>query len=394
MDSKDVTERFLWDYRRTIADLFAENYAGEMAKLAHKDGLKFSCEPYGNCPSDDLQYGQDVDVPMGEFWPGSAGNVNIGNAKLPASLAHVWGRKYVGAESFTASPEAGKWLKDPYSLKAQGDRVFCGGINRIIYHRYAHQPWVNPTYYPGMTMGQWGTHFERTLTWWKQGKNWLKYQARCQYLLQEGQFVGDAIFFCGEDAPNSMRGSMPKGYDYDSCATAVLKLMTVKNGAIALPSGMTYRMLVLPDSKTMTLETLETIGKLVAAGATVVGPKPEQAPGLSGYPAMDKKVKELADRIWSKGVLTCSVGDALKTLKIQPDFTCADHQAQVTYIHRRDGNTDLYFVAQPQEKRETAVCSFRVSGKVPRVLACGHRCDGACAGIHRCRRHHNPAHHL
>jgi hypothetical protein len=107
---------------------------------------------------------------MGEFWPGSGESVSIGNAKLPASIAHVYGKKVVGAESFTASPEAGKWLKDPYSIKAQGDAVYCGGVNRIIYHRYAHQPWTAPTRYPGMTMGQWGTHFERTLTWWEQSK--------------------------------------------------------------------------------------------------------------------------------------------------------------------------------------------------------------------------------
>ena len=365
VESADVTERFLWDFRRTVADLFAENYAGELARLAHQHGLLFSCEPYGNSPSDDLQYGQDVDIPMGEFWPGAPGNVNPGNARLPATMAHVYGRKYAGAEAFTAAPDSGKWLKDPYAIKAQGDRVYCGGVNRMIYHRYCHQPWTNPTYYPGMTMGQWGTHFERTVTWWDQGKDWLKYQARCQYLLQEGRFIADALFFCGEDAPNGMNGSMPYGYDFDSCATAVLKTLQVKNGILSLPSGMEYRMLVLPNRKTMTYGTLCEIARLVEAGATVVGPMPEAEPGLSGYPNGDKRVKARAQEIWAKGVLTCSVPDALKKLGIRPDFACREKDANLSYIHRRYGAADAYFVAQPKITGQTVTCSFRVTGKVP-----------------------------
>ena len=365
VENADVTERFLWDFRRTVADLFAENYAGELARLAHQHGLLFSCEPYGNSPSDDLQYGQDVDIPMGEFWPGEIGNVNSGNARLPATMAHVYGRKYAGAEAFTAAPDSGKWLKDPYAIKAQGDRVYCGGVNRMIYHRYCHQPWTKPTYYPGMTMGQWGTHFERTVTWWNQGKDWLKYQARCQYLLQEGRFIADALFFCGEDAPNGMTGSMPYGYDFDSCATAVLKTLKVKDGILTLPSGMEYRMLVLPNRKTMTYGTLREIGRLVAAGATVVGPMPEAEPGLADYPNGDGRVKALAQEIWAKGVLTCSVPDALKKLDIRPDFACREKDANVSYIHRRYGATDAYFVAQPKITGQTVTCTFRVTGKTP-----------------------------
>ena len=163
--SSEITERFLWDFRRIVADMFAEAYSEYFGELAHKEGLLYSSEPYGNCPSDDIQYGSFCDIPMGEFWQNSGHSVDMGNAKLAASIAHVYGKKFVGAEAFTAAPDGGKWLKDPYAMKAQGDAGYCGGINRMIYHRYAHQPWTEPTRYPGMTMGQWGTHFERTLTW-------------------------------------------------------------------------------------------------------------------------------------------------------------------------------------------------------------------------------------
>jgi len=368
VDSPEVTERFLWDLRRTVADMFAEYYSGSFKEMAHRAGLLYSVEPYGNCPSDDLQYGSFCDIPMGEFWPGSGENVNTGNAKLPASVAHVYGKKYVGAESFTASPEAGKWLKDPYSIKAQGDAVYCGGVNRIIYHRYAHQPWTNPVRFPGMTMGQWGTHFERTVTWWEQGKDWLKYQARCQYLLQEGQFVADVCFYCGENAPNSLRGGgLPQGYDFDGCDTGALSLMSVKDGRIVLPSGMSYRMLVLPGEKTMSPAVLKIIGKLVEAGATVVGPKPERAPGLSGYPASDAEVKQLADTLWAKGVVDKSPTEVLASLKMTPDFACTNKAARLNYIHRTENGADVYFVASAKTVGSEESCTFRVSGKVPEL---------------------------
>jgi hypothetical protein len=368
VDSPEVTERFLWDLRRTICDLFAENYSGQFKEMAHRAGLIYSVEPYGNCPSDDLQYGSFCDIPMGEFWPASGASVNIGNAKLPASVAHVYGKKIVGAESFTAEPSAGKWLKDPFSIKAQGDAVYCGGVNRIIYHRYAHQPWTDPARLPGMTMGQWGTHFERTLTWWEQSKDWLKYQARCQYLLQSGQFVADVCFYCGEDAPNSLRGGgLPQGYDYDGCDTAALSLMSVKDGRIVLPSGMSYRLLVLPGEKTMSPAVLETIAKLVKAGATVVGPKPERSPGLSGYPACDAEVKRLADGLWSKGVRDQSPTEVLAAMNVKPDFVCTNKAARLNYIHRAANGTDYYFVASPKTAGDEVDCTFRVSGKVPEL---------------------------
>ena len=369
VDSPEVTERFLWDFRRTVADLFAENYSGQFKAMAHKAGLLYSVEPYGNCPSDDLQYGSFCDIPMGEFWPGSGSSVSIGNSKLPASVAHVYGKKFVGAEAFTASPEAGKWLKDPYSIKAQGDAVYCGGVNRVIYHRYAHQPWTEPERVPGMTMGQWGTHFERTVTWWEQSRDWLKYQARCQYLLQEGTFVADVCFYCGEDAPNSLRGAgLPQGYDYDGCDTAALSLMSVQDGRIVLPSGMRYRLLVLPAGKTLSPAVLETVAKLVKAGATVVGAKPERAPGLQDYPACDAAVKRLADELWGQGMIVDKPpAEVLASRGVKPDFACANREARLNYIHRVIDGAEVYFVASPKTVGAEETCTFRVSGKVPEL---------------------------
>ena len=162
--SPEISERFLWDIRRTIADLFAENYFGHFAELCRRHGLLNAVEPYTG-PFESLQSGAPADVVMGEFWSGSRGHPSV---KLAASIAHIYGKTIVGAESFTATPQSGRWQNTPDSFKPLGDLMFCQGLNRYIFHRYAMQPWTN--HWPGMTMGQWGFHFERTQTWWQQGK--------------------------------------------------------------------------------------------------------------------------------------------------------------------------------------------------------------------------------
>ena len=362
----ETSERFLADFRRLVADLFAENYGDEMARLCHAEGVKFSLEPHGDFASDDMRYGQDADIVIGNFWSGQKGTVNPGVERLVSSIAHVWGRRYVGSEAFTAQPKG--WLRTPAFIKAQGDYAYTLGVNRIIYHRYAHQPWVNPSYVPGMTMGPWGMHFERTQTWWPLAKDWVTYQSRCQQMLQDGRFVADVVLFCGEEAPNSLKEveKVPKGYGFDGCAAAAVKAMRVERGELVLPSGMRYRMLALPESGRMSLSMLDKIGSLVADGATVVGRKPEKAIGLAEGADADRRVKSRAAEIWNRGVLEMSVAEALRRKGIQPDFKC--RQDGITSIHRKyGGGEDAYFVAWQGTTGATVRCSFRQEGRVPEL---------------------------
>jgi hypothetical protein len=231
-----------------------------------------------------------------------------------------------------------------------------------------------------MTMGQWGTHFERTLTWWEQGKAWLRYQARCQYLLQEGRFFADVLYFSGENAPNDGASDalfysstpdgestvkLPEGYDYDACDAHALSMLKVVDGNLTLPSGMTYSLLVLPDAGAFTPATLKVILRLVEAGATIVGgKKPQQSPGLKGYPACDAEVVKLADKIWSKIVSDKPIADVLLSLNLKPDFR-AEANTDLKYIHRKLSGMDVYFVACPSLSGDEADCSFRISGKTP-----------------------------
>ncbi len=363
--SPEMTERFLWDFRRTIADLFAENYSGRFALLAHCNGLQFSLEPYGLCPTDNLQYGSHADIPMTEFWIGRADSPLPG--KNAASIAHVYGRKFVGAEAFTTLPEDGRWQQDPFSFKRPGDFAWCVGVNRLTLHCYALQPWTQPTRYPGMTMDYWGSQFGRTTTWWEQSKEWFKYLARSQFLLQQGQFVADVCSFSGDGAPNDLKGvQLPSGYDYDGCSADALMLMEVKDGCIVLPGGMSYRLLALPPDDSMTLSTLRKINELANKGAVIVGRKPTRSPGLTGYPRCDDEVRKLA--AGTSIITDKSPAQVLSEMNIQPDFRYPENRgSNLAFIHRREGDTDIYFVSNQLEQFDEVECTFRIDGKVPEL---------------------------
>ncbi|MEQ1934880.1 MAG: glycosyl hydrolase, partial [Fimbriimonadaceae bacterium] len=378
-----TTERVLWDWRRTIADLYNDNYYKYFGELCHKAGLLFSTEPYGNGGFDNIQVGGTADIPMGEFWIGGG---TLETTKIAASTGHVYGRSIIGAESFTADEGRGKWLEEPYAAKALGDFVFCNGVNRYIFHRYAHQPWMDK--FPGMTMGPWGTHLERTQTWWTEAGTWMKYIARCQYLLQSGKFVADALYYYGEDTPvdlpygPGLKPRLPAGYDYDGCDTnVVMNRLRVKNGKLVLPDGMTYAFLVLPERKTMTFKVASRIKQLVADGATIVGPKPETTPSLSEYPAFEAPLKKVADEVWGKVpqphhsygkghvVVGKGLDSVLAGLKIEPDFSFSPStgRTKMAYIHRRVGGAEVYFISNQNYRSINVDCTFRVSGLVPEL---------------------------
>ena len=387
VDNPAVTERFLWDVRRTIADLFADNYYAHFSELCREYGLFSAVEPYTG-PYESLQSGASLGVVMGEFWPGGQGDPSV---RLAASVAHIYGKTIVGTESFTANPAHGRWQNDPYSLKMLGDLMYCQGVNRYTFHRYAMQPWTNR--WPGMTMGQWGIHFERTETWWNQGKAWISYITRCQYLLQQGRAIQDVAYFDGQSAPVERRDGappLPAGYDFDSVdADVLLHGATVKDGRLTLASGANYAALVLPPSDVnMTPQMLDGIRKLVREGATVIGPRPEHSPSLDDYPKCDRQVKKIADELWGncdgikvlehqygKGRIIWgkSLADVLTAQNLKPDFEYQgadyknDNDAKMAYTHRLDGTADIYFVSNQRQHFDSAECTFRVSGKVPEL---------------------------
>jgi len=380
VESLEVSERFLWDVRRTIADLVATNYAGHLRELAQRHGLELSAEAYGNGPFDNLLYASRVDVPMSEFWNETDDYPKFHTSKSMASVAHVYGKPIVAAEAFTAWPDTGKWQNHPFTLKKLADTAFVYGVNRIVFVRFAHQPWLRLA--PGMTMGHWGIHYERTQTWWDFSKPWHEYLARCQFLLQSGRFVADVLYLTDEGAYNepplrdSLSPALPPGYDYDLAPPDALSRIAVRDGSLLMPDGTSYRVLVLPQATRMTPGLLRRVRDLAAAGAVIVGAPPERSPSLSGFPQCDEEVRDLAARLWSRDAgsgknrvfrgrtLTQVFGE----LNLPPDFKQENPTAQpLRYLHRRIGERDVYFVANPDKNSVTADCTFRVTGKKPEI---------------------------
>ncbi|MDR1981062.1 MAG: hypothetical protein LBQ39_05495 [Tannerellaceae bacterium] len=360
MESGEITERFLWDFRRTIGDLIAENYYGRFRELCHAYGMRFSVEPYGG-PFDCLQAGSAGDIVMGEFWLGD--NLFFDSPKFVASIAHLNGNPIVGAEAFTGQ---GGWLNHPATLKAVGDKAWTEGVNRLIFHTYVHQPRHEA---PGMTFGPYGIEMSRLNTWWEQGTAYMDYLARSQFLLQQGRNVADILVFTGESSPNDalLRPDIKAlGYDYDLIGADKMASLTVRDGQIYTSAGGIYRMLILPETTWMTPEILKKIEKLAEAGATITGSKPATSPSLQGYPTCDDQVTQLANELWdSKRIRDCSFREVLNEGWLLPDFSAGVSGADLQFIHRLAGDADIYFVANSLKESRQETCCFRVTGKQP-----------------------------
>ncbi|HEY1790248.1 MAG TPA: glycosyl hydrolase [Verrucomicrobiae bacterium] len=399
VDSEEMSERFLWDVRQTAQELVVQNHVGYLAELAHKNGLLLSVEPYDMNPCADLTMGRAADVPQCEFW--FYGFNTTFSAIEAASIAHTCGKSVVAGEAFTS--EGGEnWSGNPSSLKLLGDWAFCEGVNRFDFHRFEAQPWTNR--WPGMTMGTYGVHWDRTETWWDMVPAYHEYLSRCQFLLQRGVTVADVCFLAAEGAPHVFRppgsavaltGTLPDhlGYNFDGCAPETLRERAkVKNGKVIFPGGTSYRVLVLPEVQTMTPGLLRKVGELVRAGASVFGPPPQKSPGLQDYPNCDAEVGQLAQKIWGdcdgktvfahpygKGQVLwqktevkardqygdfAAITNILNQENVPPDF---EADGPVRFTHRRDGDTDIYFVANCETQAVIANCTFRVSGKQPEL---------------------------
>ena len=388
VESEELTNRFLWDFRRTIGDLIAKNYYGTFQKLANELGMGLIAEAPGpgvNTPLmvDAFQVKGMLSFPQGEFIEKRHAKEWAMDCKETSSSAHITGKKWAFAEAFTATSADSKWKNDPYELKAIGDLHFCAGINQLVLHEYAHEPRLDRV--PGMTLGGWGCQFNRNNTWWEMGAAWMKYLARCQYMLSQGTSFVDIAYYVGEDVPNSLLWrDIPAGFDYDGCGWDALSVMFVKDGRIKLPSGVSYKVLQIADRRLLTPKVVRKLKELVGSGAVVIGPKPLKSPSLQGYPECDEEVRRLADEVWGdcngssitqhsygKGKVYWgkSLAEVLQEINLQPDFEFSSSlaDAKINYIHRHTEDAEIYFVSNQKDREEKVVCSFRVDNKEPEL---------------------------
>lgn len=368
VEDADRTERFLWDLRRTVSEVTLARYIDRLRELIEPYGVQFSCEPYGRLCVDSLAYGGRSDFPICEFWTETE-NPNpfpvfreywYTSMKGLASVANTYGKPRVGAEAFTGCRG---WMDHPYLLKGMGDEAFCNGVSHFVIHLSAHQPYDRMK--PGLTHRKWGQHFNRHQTWWAFSKPYFDYLTRCQFLLQQGRRIVDVACLYHEGAPlnfNDIRFQLPPGYDYDFCSPDIIQRMEARDGRIHLPTGVSYRYLVLPRSGRLTLPTARKVDELRRAGATVyLQARIVGTPGLTGYPEANDTVEKLAEA-WSllppEGWTQVFAADNLT-----PDFEGED----LMWTHRHTAGTDLYFVANTKPEPLTAKCTFRITGKTPEL---------------------------
>lgn len=372
------SNRFLHDWRRTLGDLAADNHFRPFSEWAARHGMGIHPESGGPhfTPIDAQQCLAINDVPMAEFWAEAATHRVLDEHKFfvkqPASAAHTAGRRLVAAEGFTTvGPHWQETLWD--NLKPSFDHACTEGLNRLVWHAFVCSP-------AGMGLpGQQyfaGTHLNPNVTWWEMSAPFFTYLNRCQFMLQQGLPVADVLYYYGNEVPNftQLRASDParvgEGYDYDVIALEqLLTRVTVRDGRLVLPDGMSYRVLVLPDSTAIAPAALDKVRELVAAGATVVGPKPVRTLGLTSQPAADAEVRRIAGEVWPRIIADKPAREVLQAIGVPPDFEFAgtDPEAKLTYIHRREGEADIFFVANRAKVAVSGRLTFRVEGRAPEL---------------------------
>ncbi len=379
--SQHDSDAFLWDLRRLVADKISYDYVGGSREVAHKHGLTTWLENYGHWgfPGEFLQYGGQADEVGGEFWADPPlGDIEN---RLATSCAHIYGKKLTSSETSTSAGPS--FVRTPSSLKQRMDRFFTYGVNNTVLHLYISQP--SEDRLPGSN-AWFGTEFNRNNTWFKHMDLYTQYIKRCNYMMRQGWYQADVAYFIGEDAPRMvgiMEPWIPAGYQFEHMnAEVIMRDMTVKNGMLTLPHGVQFKVLVLPRRlKTMRPELLEKIERLILDGAIVMGPAPERSPSLQNQPEADRRVKEMAARIWGdvdgvnvkqrrygKGMI-CD-GLDFETLFAQlgyvPDCKVPDGM-NVYQGHQKDGDTDIYILSNQDNRALTMDVAFRVTGKQPEL---------------------------
>ena len=381
VESAESTDRFLWDFRKTLTEMTAEYHYDQLTDLLKARGMARYTESHENGRAfiaDGMEVKAKAAVPMSAMWTAQANRPSSlfdADIRESASVAHIYGQNLVAAESLTAG--TGAWSFSPETLKPTADREMSMGLNRFVIHTSVHQP-VNDKI-PGLGLGPFGQWFTRHETWAEQANVWTTYLARSSYLLQQGTFVADIAYYYGEDSNITalFQGNpppIPAGYNFDYVNSDVVKnrLTVSSDGRLTTATGMRYRVLALdPNSQRMPLAVLRKIRDMVTAGAVVVGPKPIESPSLSDDAAA---FKTIADQLWGgttgKGkVLSGSIADALASLKVAADFEYTKPQAdtELAYVHRKLAGGDVYWVSHRNARAEDVEATFRVEGKAPEL---------------------------
>lgn len=388
---KGETEKFRYDFNETVSDQLIYSHYKTGTEFLKKYNTDLVAEAGGpgppisiTCTVDALKALGNVSIPRGEFW---IRHRNMFLIKEIASASHIYGKKLVDAESFTTWR---RWKDSPFELKKYADRAFCEGLNNITFHTFAGT--APEAGLPGRTYHA-GYDINPGTTWWNKSRPFMDYLSRCSYMLQQGLFVADLCYYYGDQTPNfyplfhdvpekPMLNGLGKGYDYDVVnSDVIITRMSVKDGRIMLPDGMSYSALLLPDQTDMPLEVLKKIADLVEAGATVVGPRPATVPGLNAWEKKNDTLNIIAGKLWGntdgknvvgnkygKGeiIFGLTAGEELQKKGIEKDFSYSGI-SEIDFIHRTTSIGEVYFLRNEKEESVKSLCKFRISDKYPEL---------------------------
>lgn len=379
--SPRASENFLWDFRETLIQILAEYHYDQLTGILKAYGMKRYSESHEFMRAllaDGMDVKRRAAVPMGAMWmpspmPFGGFYCHRMDDRESASVAHIYGQNIAAAESFTTVASAGTGdLYDPQALKPVADLELANGINRFVIHTSAHQPTDDK---PGMTLGPCGQWFTRNETWAGEAHAWTDYLSRSAYLLQQGRFIADIVYYYGEDEnitslfANKLP-EIPEGYNYDFInPDALLRLLQVKNGMLVTPGGMQYRILVLDENaRRMSLAVLRKLRQLINGGAIVTGAVPICTPSLGDDTV---EFKHIVNELWNSGKSNVFKGQSLeavlKQLKIVQDFAYnkPSTNTQLLYVHRKLAGQDIYWVNNREDTSVNLAATFRITGKIP-----------------------------
>ena len=394
IESQEESEGFLYDFRKTVADLFELNYYKHFNELCHRNGLELHGEViYGDNgpfpPVDVLKTNDYMDMPMYEFWADRNRDGFVEYKPKPQTIlnfpvyaSNFYNKPVIGTEAFTGFAH---YSESPSDLKLFGDRAFCSGVNQMILHSYVHQPSEKQ---PGLTLGQHGSHFNRHYPAWQHSRSWLTYLSRCQYILQKGVISSDVLYYLGDQLPqffeNKAINSLPRGYQTIPCNYDVLTKLSVKDNKLVFPRHQEFSILVLPDKAMLEYATLKQVERLLIQGALIYGGKPERMFSLGDQKEKEEEFKKLAGEIWvgyNKGkpgknnygegsiVWGNPLSEVLYNHNVNPDFTTNEPDSlNLMYIHKTTQTKDIFYVINQKDSAYYRECVFKVSGnRIPEI---------------------------
>jgi hypothetical protein len=376
------SEAFLFDFRRTLADLIADNHYAVITEELHKRGIKHYSEALESgrpVLGDDLAMRKTADIPMAAMWTFNT-DKSIGprpqywaDIRGAASVAHVYGKEQVAAESLTSA--VAPWAFSPRDFQPMIDMEFALGVTRPVLHSSVHQPVDD--YLPGMSLWIFGHYFNRHDTWAPYANYWVDYLARNAYMLNQGRFVADVAYFFGEEAPltalynDEPHMDVPRnnGFDYIN-ADMLFNALSAKNGFLESEAGARYRAVFLGGtSERMTVAVLKQLLVLANNGVKIIGQRPYASPSLTDDNA---EFEKLVDQLWSKANLGRVVFDTrhlqhgLTVAGIESDFEAnGAADSQIFFVHRSLEAKDIYFYTNRLNRVEPISFAFRSKGKKP-----------------------------